>query len=124
VNINRIKNFIICLVKFRSIRLFICCDVAARKIYRKHVLFPHPIGIVIPANCTVGHNCTIYQNVTIGAKNGKYPVIGNNCILYPNTCIIGDIVIGDNCVIGAGSVVLTNIPPGSVAAGNPAKVIK
>lgn len=124
MNINRIKNFIICLIKFRSLRLFFCCDVAARKIYRKHVLFPHPIGIVIPANCTLGNHCTIYQNVTIGGKGGKYPVIGNNCILYPNSCIIGGITIGDNCVIGAGSVVINNIPAGSVVAGNPARVIK
>jgi serine O-acetyltransferase len=46
-------------------------------------------------------NCTIYQNVTLGAKNDKYPSIRNNVTIYPGTVIVGNIEIGENAVIGA-----------------------
>ena len=76
----------------------------------------------------MGYDCIVYQNVTIGAKDtinyltANYPQIGNNVTIYPNAVIIGDIYIGDNSIIGAGSIVLTDIPPNSIAYGNPAKV--
>ena len=50
--------------------------------------------------------------------------IGNNVWIGANCCILPNVHIGDNCVIGAGSVVTKDIPSNSVAAGNPAKVIK
>lgn len=84
---------------------------------------PHPYGVVIGEGAVIGENVQIFQNVTIGQKNGKYPVIGNNCIIYPNAVVIGDIRIGDNCIIGAGSVVLNSVPANTTVAGNPAKII-
>ena len=87
------------------------------------ILFPHPVGIVIGQGVNIGKNCTIYQNVTIGSKNGKYPKIGNNVIIYANSVVVGDITIGDNSIIGAGSVVLKSFPSNSIIAGNPAKII-
>lgn len=99
-------------------------------LYKAKTKFPHPVGIVIGMKVKMGMNCEIYQNVTIGTKetadfkNGKYPEIGNNVIIYPNSLIIGNIKIGDNSIIGAGSVVLSDVPPNSVFAGNPAKFLK
>lgn len=52
------------------------------------------------------------------------PKIGNNVVIGAGSVIIGDITIGDNCVIGANSVVLKDVPPDSVIAGAPAKIIK
>ena len=86
--------------------------------------FPHPVGIVIAKGVIVGKNCTIFQNVTIGCKKYKTPVIGDNVCIYPNSIIFGDITIGDNAIIGAGAVVLKDVPANAVVAGNPAKVIK
>lgn len=51
-------------------------------------------------------------------------IIGNRTFIGANTTILKGVAIGDDCVIGANSVVTTNIPNGSIAAGNPARVVK
>lgn len=55
---------------------------------------------------------------------GKPIKIGNDCWIASNVVICGGVTIGDKCVIGAGSVVTRDIPAGSLAAGNPCRVIK
>lgn len=85
---------------------------------------PHPNGIVIGKGSKIGKNVTIYQQVTIGQNHGKYPVIGDNVIIYSGAKIIGDIYIGDNCVIGANAVVVDNVSENSIVGGVPAKKIR
>ncbi len=117
---------------YQTIKLYLSnhLTIGIYKLYKAKTRFPHPVGIVIGMKVKMGVNCEIYQNVTIGTKdtsdflNGKYPEIGNNVTIYPNSLVIGDIKIGDNSIIGAGSVILKNVPPNSVMAGNPAKLIK
>lgn len=117
---------------YKTIKLYLSnhLTIGIYKLHKAKTHFPHPVGIVIGMKVKIGMNCEIYQNVTIGTKdtsdflNGKYPEIGNNVIIYPNSLIIGDIKIGDNSIIGAGSVVLSDVPPNSIFAGNPAKLIK
>lgn len=83
-------------------------------------------GTVINPNTIIGNNVSVRQNTTIGAKgfldSEKCPCI--EVTIGPNVCIIGDITIGHDSVIGAGAVVVKDIPPYSVVAGNPARVIK
>ena len=93
-------------------------------IREKNTVFPHPVGIVIAETATIGNNCKIFQNVTIGANAGLYPVIEDNVTIYANAVIIGDVHIGKNAVIGAGSVVLHDVPENEIWAGNPAHFIK
>ena len=85
-------------------------------------------GTVINPNTIIGNNVSVRQNTTIGAKgfldSEKCPCIEDNVTIGPNVCIIGDITIGHDSVIGAGAVVVKDIPPYSVVAGNPARVIK
>ena len=117
---------------YRTVKVHLCnhLTIGIWKLYRKKTSFPHPVGIVIGMKVQLGDNCEIYQNVTIGTKNtkefktAKYPKIGNNVIIYPNSIIIGDIEIGDNAIIGAGSIVLDSVPKNAIVAGNPARVIK
>lgn len=99
------------------------CDISLKSEIDKAVAFPHPIGIVIGDGVKIGSKTIIYQNVTIGQKGNEYPQIGNNCIIYPNSVIIGNIKISDGSIIGAGSVVLVSTEPNSIYAGNPAKRI-
>lgn len=91
------------------------------------------------ARITIGDNCLIGPNVGIYAPNhpidpkerakgiieSALPItIGNNVWIGGSCTILSGVTIGDNCTIGAGSVVTRDIPPNSVAVGNPARVIK
>ena len=82
---------------------------------------PHPFSIVIHDDCTIGERCTIYNCVTIGTdwKTGV-PSLGNDVVIFPGACIIGDVSVGDGSVVGANSVVTSDVSAGSVVAGAPA----
>lgn len=83
-------------------------------------------------DCFVGPNVSIYTachstDPTERATRQEWakPVsIGNNCWIGGSVTILAGVTIGDNCTIGAGSVVTRDIPAGSIAVGNPCKVIK
>ena len=88
---------------------------------------PHPHSIVIGAGVNIGDNCVIYQNVTFGAKQrgadkecNAYPQIGNDCIFYAGSVIIGPVKIRDRTSVGANAVLMTDTESDSVYAGVPA----
>ena len=130
------KHIYFCGIKVKTIgpKSLMCCDIYNyAQLKKQKTTFPHLVGIVISRAATIGNNCTIYQNVTIGSKNYKegdgktksnYPTIGDNSIIYAGAVIVGPVTIGKNCVIGANSVVTSDIPDNSIAVGAPAKVIK
>lgn len=85
------------------------------------------LNIVINRNSIIGNDVKLHGNNCIGAKDSKInsecPIIGNNVDIGYGATIIGNIKVGDNSVIGAGSLVLKDVPANSVVAGNPAKKI-
>lgn len=89
----------------------------------KNLSLEHFLGIVIGKDVVLGDNCKIYQQVTLGQKNGRYPVIGNNVTIYAGAKVIGGIKIGNNVQIGANAVVLCDVPDNSIVVGVPGKVI-
>lgn len=97
------------------------CEISVKAHIDSSVVFPHPIGVVIGDGTTIGKNTVIFQNVTLGQKNDRFPIVGNNCIIYSNSVLVGDIKVSDNTTVGAGSVVLSSTEEGSIYAGNPAK---
>ena len=100
-----------------------CCDIPykfLKRLYRENNFqIIHQVGVVISAKARIGNNCKVYQNTTIGEKNGKAPVLGNNVTNE-------EIYITNlrHSVIGAGSVVLSDVPENEIWAGNPARFIK
>lgn len=89
----------------------------------KGCLIAHPYSTILNAE-RIGDNFSCIHCTTIGDKGGKRPVLGKNVSLGAHVTIIGGVHIGDNVVIGAGSVVVSDVPCNSVVAGNPARVIK
>ena len=83
----------------------------------------HGHGVVIGETAVVGDNVTLYQGVTLGGtgkESGKrHPTIGNNVMISAGAKVLGSFKIGDNSKIGAGSVVLKEVPPNSTVVGIP-----
>ena len=87
------------------------------------VKIAHPYATILNAK-SIGRNFSCIHCTTLGKKGDSRPVIGDNVSLGANVTIIGGVHIGNNVTIGAGSVVVKDIPDNAIAAGNPAKIIK
>lgn len=94
----------------------------------KGFFIDHGNGVIIGETAIVGDNVTLYQGVTLGGtgkEHGKrHPTIGNNVMISAGAKILGSFTIGDNSKIGAGSVVLHEVPPHSTVVGVPGRVVK
>jgi len=86
------------------------------------LVLAHPYCTILNAT-SIGKNVYVNHLVTIGEKNNLKPIIGNNVELHANCMIIGGITIGDNAVIGAGAVVVSDVPEHAIVVGNPARII-
>ena len=94
----------------------------------KGLFIDHGTGVVIGETTEIGDNVTLYQGVTLGGtgkENGKrHPTIGNNVMISSGARVLGSFTVGDNSKIGAGSVVLSEVPPNSTVVGVPGRVVK
>jgi serine O-acetyltransferase len=88
----------------------------------------HGMGVVIGETTVIGDNVTIYQGATLGGtgkETGKrHPTIGNNVVISTGAKVLGPFHVGDNSKIGAGAVVLNEVPPNSTVVGIPGRVVK
>lgn len=93
----------------------------------KNLFIDHGMAVVIGETCEIGDNVTIYQGVTLGGtgkeKGKRHPTIGNNVLIASGAKILGSMKIGDNCKVGAGSVVLQEVPPNSTVVGIPGRIV-
>lgn len=83
----------------------------------------HPYATVLNAE-SIGDFFSCIHLTTIGDKGGKRPVIGSHVSVGANVTIIGGVHVGDNVEIGAGSIVVDDVPDNCIVAGNPARVIR
>jgi serine O-acetyltransferase len=93
-----------------------------------HRLFiDHATGVVIGETAIVGSDVTMYQGVTLGGTgkgHGKrHPTICDGVFIGNNANILGNITVGENSRVGAGSVVLSDVPPNSTVVGVPAHIV-
>lgn len=106
----------------RFIYIFCNCVIPPTTEIGEGTEFPHSVGIVLHQNSVIGKRCRIYQNVTLGNANG--PKVGDDVIIGANAVVLGDIVIGNGARIGAGAVVVKDVPEGVTVVGIPAEIIK
>ena len=87
----------------------------------------HGTGIVIGETAEIGKNVTLYQGVTLGGtgkeKGKRHPTIGNNVVVATGAKVLGSFKVGDHAKIGAGSVVLKEVPPYATVVGIPGRVV-
>jgi serine O-acetyltransferase len=87
----------------------------------------HATGVVIGETAVVGSDVTIYQGVTLGGTgkgHGKrHPTVCDGVFIGNNANILGNITVGENSRVGAGSVVLNDVPPNSTVVGVPAHIV-
>jgi len=88
----------------------------------------HGMGVVIGETAELGENVTLYQGVVLGGtgkeKGKRHPTIGNNVVIATGAAVLGSFRVGDNARIGAGSVVLSEVPPNSTVVGIPGRIVK
>jgi serine O-acetyltransferase len=93
----------------------------------RRLFIDHGQGVVIGETAIVGDDVTLYQGVTLGGtgkEHGKrHPTIEDGVVVGGGAKILGNITVGKNCRIGAGSVVLRNVPDESTVVGVPGHII-
>lgn len=94
----------------------------------KGFFIDHGNGVIIGETTIVGDNVTLYQGVTLGG-NGKelgkrHPTIEDNVMISAGAKVLGSFTVGAGSKIGAGSVVLQEVPPGSTVVGVPGRVVR
>jgi len=98
----------------------------AAKIGRR-LFIDHGMGVVIGETCEIGDDVTLYQGVTLGGtgkeKGKRHPTIGNHVLIATGAKVLGSMKIGDYSKIGAGSVVLREVPPNSTVVGIPGRIV-
>ena len=107
----------------RAIEITTGISIPAQCKIGKGLRIHHFGGIIFHPSVEIGDDCTLYHQVTIGDRGGYGGAakLGNNVLVGAGAKIIGEIQIGDNCKIGANSVVTKDMPPNTVAYGNPAQ---
>ncbi|MCD6539356.1 MAG: serine O-acetyltransferase [Candidatus Omnitrophica bacterium] len=98
----------------------------AAKIGRRFFI-DHGAGVVIGETTEIGDDVLIYQGVVLGGtsqeKTKRHPTIGNRVVIGAGAILLGPIKVGDGAKIGAGSVVIKDVPPNSTVVGVPGRVV-
>jgi serine O-acetyltransferase len=108
-------------------RLFTGIEIHPAAQIGRRLFIDHGMGVVVGETSTIGDDVTLYQGVTLGGtgkEHGKrHPTIGNGVVIGAGAKVLGNILVGDNSRVGAGSVVLRNVPDNSTVVGVPAHIV-
>lgn len=121
------KMFFIARVISQLSRFFTGIEIHPGAQIGRRFFIDHGMGVVIGETCEIGDNVTVYQGVTLGGtgkeKGKRHPTIKDNALIASGAKVLGSITIGENAKIGAGSVVLKDVPPNSTVVGIPGRVV-
>ena len=108
-------------------RFFTGVDIHPGALLGRRLFIDHATGVVIGETAIVGSDETMYQGVTLGGTgkgHGKrHPTVCDGVFIGNNANVLGNITVGENSRVGAGSVVLTDVPPNSTVVGVPAHIV-
>ncbi|WP_100404167.1 serine O-acetyltransferase [Bacillus sp. FJAT-42315] len=93
----------------------------------RRLFIDHGMGVVIGETCEIGNDVTIYQGVTLGGtgkeKGKRHPTVKDHVLIATGAKVLGSITVSEHSKIGAGSVVLKDVPPDSTVVGIPGKIV-
>lgn len=108
-------------------RFFTGIEIHPGAVIGRRLFIDHGMGVVIGETCEIGNNVTLYQGVTLGGtgkeKGKRHPTLEDNVLVATGAKVLGSITIGANSKVGAGSVVLKNVPANATVVGIPGKVV-
>ena len=108
-------------------RFYTGVDIHPAALIGQRLFIDHAMGVVIGETAIVGSDVTMYQGVTLGGTgkgHGKrHPTVCDGVFIGNNANILGNVTVGENSRVGAGSVVLTDVPPNSTVVGVPAHIV-
>lgn len=121
------KLFFIARVISQISRFFTGIEIHPGAVIGRRFFIDHGMGVVIGETCEIGDNVTLYQGVTLGGtgkeRGKRHPTLEDNVLVATGAKVLGSIVVGANSKVGAGSVVLKNVPMNSTVVGIPGKVV-
>lgn len=107
-------------------RFFTGVEIHPGAVIGRRFFIDHGMGVVIGETSEIGDNCLIYQGVVLGGtsieKKKRHPTLRDNVIVGAGATLLGAIEIGEGSRVGAGSVVVNDIPPGSTVVGIPGRI--
>jgi serine O-acetyltransferase len=123
----RVKLRLLARVLSQIARFYTGVDIHPAALLGRRLFIDHATGVVIGETAIVGSDVTLYQGVTLGGTgkgHGKrHPTVCDGVFIGNNANVLGNITVGENSRVGAGSVVLTDVPPNSTVVGVPAHIV-
>ncbi len=123
----RAKLYLFARILSQVARFYTGVDIHPGALIGRRLFIDHATGVVIGETAIVGSDVTLYQGVTLGGtgkQHGKrHPTVCDGVFVGNNANILGNITIGANSRVGAGSVVLSDVPPNSTVVGVPAHIV-
>ena len=123
----RAKLRLIARIVSQIARFYTGVDIHPGALLGRRLFIDHGTGVVIGETAIVGSDVTIYQGVTLGGTgkgHGKrHPTVCDGVFIGNNANVLGNITVGENSRVGAGSVVLSDVPPNSTVVGVPAHIV-
>lgn len=123
----RNKLFFLARVVSQVSRFFTGIEIHPGAKIGRRFFIDHGMGVVIGETCVIGDDCILFQGVTLGGtgkeRGKRHPTLGNNVLVATGAKVLGSITLGDNSKVGAGSVVLKDVPPNATVVGIPGKVV-
>ena len=108
-------------------RFFTGIEIHPGAVIGRRFFIDHGMGVVVGETCIIGNDVTLYQGVTLGGtgkeRGKRHPTLEDGVLVATGAKVLGSIVIGENSKVGAGSVVLKDVPPNSTVVGIPGKVV-